>query len=232
MHAKFSNKNLQEYLAWDIQTWSEPLVYWQELISQIDAKQKLALELGANKGGLSLWLSRNGFECICSDYNSDLKNAKEHHSNSIGNISYQDLDASNLPFENHFDIIVFKSVLGGVIRNKPELLQKTFKSIYKALKPNGVLLFAENAKASILHQLARRYFVSWGKSWKYLSYREMENSLVMFNEYEIRSTGFFTAFVTNHKIKSIVYPFDKVVSKFFPKSNRYVCFGMAKKTNK
>ena len=232
MHAKFSHINLKEYLAWDVQTWSEPLYYWQNIISQIDTKQKIALELGANKGGLSLWLSRNGFESICSDYNSDLKNAKEHHANHVGNISYQDLDASNLPFENHFDIIIFKSVLGGVSRNNPELLNQTFGSIYKALKPNGILLFAENTKASFLHQMARRYFVSWGKSWRYLSFREIEKNLRVFEEFEIRSTGFLCAFCTSNKLKTLVYPLDKIISKFLPKSNRYVCYGMAKKTSK
>ena len=32
-------------------------------------------------------------------------------------IIYQDIDATNIPYENYFDIIVFKSIIGGIGRN-------------------------------------------------------------------------------------------------------------------
>jgi SAM-dependent methyltransferase len=53
-------------------------------------------------------------------------------------IVYQNIDAANIPFKNCFDIIVFKSILGGIGRNDNiEIQQKVFDEIYESLKPGG-----------------------------------------------------------------------------------------------
>lgn len=81
-------------------------------------------------------------------------------------ITYQDIDATQIPYENEFDIIVFKSIIGGIGRNdNKEIQQLVFNQIYKALKPGGQLLFAENLSASPLH----RFFSKWLLSGKITS---------------------------------------------------------------
>jgi len=57
-------------------------------------------------------------------------------------ITYETIDATQIPYLNHFDIIAFKSILGGIGRNdRPELKKKAVDEIHKALKENGILLF-------------------------------------------------------------------------------------------
>ena len=74
--------------------------------------------------------------------------------------------------------IVFKTIIGGIGSNDNyEIQQKVFKEIYKALKPGGKLLFAENLVASKFHQQLRKKFVNWGNSWRYVSIKEMETFL-------------------------------------------------------
>ncbi|HNS41841.1 MAG TPA: methyltransferase domain-containing protein, partial [Taishania sp.] len=135
----------KDIIQWDIKSWSKALRYWE---SQIDwGKIKNGLELGGREGGLSLWLALKEKDVVCSDLKDVQKSAEKLHirHNVTSRIIYQDIDATNIPYENYFDIIVFKSIIGGIGRNdKHENQQQVFKEIYKALKPGGKLLFAEN----------------------------------------------------------------------------------------
>ena len=144
-----TNELTKDIIQWDIKSWSKALAYWD---CNIDWKNiQNGLELGGRQGGLSLWLALKGIDIICSDLR-DVKNTAEKvhlQYNVSSHIKYHDIDATNIPYENYFDIIVFKSIIGGIGRNNNyEIQQRVFKEIYKALKPRGKLLFAENLIAS------------------------------------------------------------------------------------
>ncbi len=156
---KIMTKELtKDIIQWDIKSWSKALGYWD---SNIDwSKVQNGLELGGRQGGLSLWLALKGKQTICSDL-KDTAEPLHLRYNVTSLIEYQDIDATNIPYENHFDIKVFKSIIGGIGRNyNYEIQQKVFKEIYKALKPGGKLLFAENLIASSVHQKLRKKFVN------------------------------------------------------------------------
>ena len=168
---------LSDIIDWDIANWSKAINYWEGVVN-LKNKNYNCLELGGRKGGLSLWLALNGNNVICSD----LENPKEiafdiHQKYDCKNlIQYQAIDATTIEYENHFDIVAFKSLLGGVSRdNKNEMKEKVAGEIHKALKQNGVLLFAENIESSILHQVLRKKFVKWGNEWNYLKVEEIED---------------------------------------------------------
>ena len=221
----------KDIIQWDIKSWSKAPTYWD---SNIDwDKVQNCLELGGREGGLSLWLALKGKQTICSDL-KDVKQTAEnlhlrHNLNSL--IKYQDIDATNIPYENFFDLIVFKSIIGGIGRNENiEQQQKVFDQIYKALKPGGKLLFAENLIASSFHQRLRKKFVNWGSSWRYVSIKEMKGFLKRFSSHNIRTTGVLATFGRNENQRQLLATFDELfLNKICPDNWKYIGYGIAEK---
>ena len=221
----------KDIIQWDIKSWSKALDYWDR---NIDWKKiHNGLELGGREGGLSLWLASKGKETICSDI-KDVKSISEplhlrHNVSSL--IKYQDIDATNIPYENYFDIIVFKSIIGGIGRNNNiEVQQKVFKEIYKALKPGGKLLFAENLVASTFHQRLRKEYVNWGNSWRYVSTKEIKEFLKGFTSFDIRTTGVLGTFGRNESQRNFLSTIDQLfLNKICPENWKYISYGIAEK---
>lgn len=220
-----------EILQWDVKSWSEALSYWERNVDW--SKVQNGLELGGREGGLSLWLGLKGITTICSDLTDVKKTAEplhlKHKVNAV--IKYQDIDATNIPYTNHFDVIVFKSIIGGIGRgNNFEAQKKVFKEIYKALKPGGKLLFAENLQASPFHQWLRKRYVNWGSSWRYLSTAEMNELLMDYSKYNYFSTGVLGTFGRNENQRSLLSYADRLMlNRICPDNWKYICYGIAEK---
>jgi 2-polyprenyl-3-methyl-5-hydroxy-6-metoxy-1,4-benzoquinol methylase len=89
--------------------WWRATEFWEhELPSSLDGMQ--CLEIGCGKGGISLWLASKGARVICSDYMNSERRASELHRNwNISErIHYEDIDATDIPYEGTFDIIAIK----------------------------------------------------------------------------------------------------------------------------
>lgn len=219
-----------DVLQWDVTNWSIALRFWQKRIDW--QKVNTCLELGSNKGGLSLWLALKGKKVICSDINNTEENASQLHKKyNVKNITYHDVDATNIPYENYFDVIVFKSILGGIGReNQIEQQQKVITEIHKALKKGGHLLFAENLASSPLHQYLRKRFNAWSDTWHYVTPQEMAQLLNDFSSFELRTTGFFGALGRGERQKKLFSYLDKfIVSWLVPRKWRYIVYGVATK---
>jgi SAM-dependent methyltransferase len=170
---------------------------------------------------------------VCSDL-KDVKQTAEqlHLQHNLGAlITYRDIDATHIPYENHFDVIVFKSIIGGIGRDDNyEIQQKVFNEIFKALKPGGKLLFAENLIASPFHQRLRKSFVNWGSSWRYVSLEEMKAFLKDFSSYELKTTGVLGTFGRNESQRNFLSTIDQVLlNSVCPKSWKYIGYGIAVK---
>lgn len=221
----------EDIVQWDVRTWSRALDFWEKEVnwSGIDS----ALELGGREGGLSLWLANKGIETVCSDYEKTEETATPlHQKHGVGEkISYLDIDATNIPFENKFDLIVFKSIVGGIGRgNNKEIQRKVFQEIYKALKPGGVLLFAENLTSTQLHQKLRERHNNWGDYWRYLTLNEIAEFLQPFSRVNIRSTGVLATLGRNEKQKTLLSYVDSIaLNKLTPKNWHYLGYGIAVK---
>lgn len=224
-------KLTRDILQWDIKSWSKALIFWDKNVDWNQVQN--GLELGAGQGGLSLWLAMKGKETICSDF-KDVKNRAEklyfqYNVNSL--IKYQDIDARDIPYNNFFDIIVFKSILGAIGRNDNYQIQiQVFKEIYKALKPGGKLLFAENLIASPLHQSLRKRYMKWGKTWRYVSLTEIKIFLKEFSDYDVITSGFLGAMGRTEWHQNIFATIDTIVlNKVCPDRWKYIVYGIAKK---
>jgi SAM-dependent methyltransferase len=221
----------KDIVIWDVKTWYKAIVYWDKNIDW--NKVQNCLELGGREGGLSLWLALKGKNTICSDLQDVKQSAEELHQkykvNSL--IKYQDIDATNIPYDSFFDVIVFKSVIGGVGRhNDIQQQQKAFSEIYKALKPGGKLLFAENLIASPFHQKMREKYVNWGSSWRYVSIAEMQDFLKPFSSYTLKTTGVLATFGRNENQRQFFASIDELIlNKICPKEWQYICYGIAEK---
>lgn len=226
-----TEKLSEAIIQWDVKSWSKALTYWDKNVDWDRVEN--ALELGGREGGLSLWLALKGKKVVCSDLRDvKLTAEKLHLSYGVADlIEYRDIDATNIPYENHFDLVVFKSIIGGIGKNNGIANQKkVFKEIYKALKPGGKLLFAENLTASPLHQSLRKKYVNWGNTWRYVSLDEMKNFLEDFSSFEIKTTGVLAVFGRNESQRSILANLDKLMlNRACPESWKYISYGMATK---
>jgi len=147
-----------------------------------------------------------------------------------GSIRYGQLDALDMPYKEEFDIILFKSVLGGIGRNNhPEKQREALQQIYHALKPGGELFFAENLAASPIHRYFRKKFVRWGGEWRYVTIPEMLEYLSPFSDVQYTTAGFTAAFGRMELVRKLLGYVDMATDRIVPPSWRYIMIGIARK---
>jgi SAM-dependent methyltransferase len=219
---------------WDVESWSKAFELWDEALKNINPGK--ALELGGRRGGPSLYLASKGFDVLCTDINKDfLDQARAFHEkeNVSDRVKYESLDALNIHYENEFDVVIFKSILGGIDRDNEEYKEshkKILKEIHKALKPGGYLLFAENLMGSKLHLTAREKLRKWGDTWRYLDHRDLGEYFEPFSQVKIKRGGFAGAFGLNESMKNAFGKIDGLLlNSITPKSWKYIAYGYAKK---
>jgi SAM-dependent methyltransferase len=223
---------VKDIIQWDIRNWSHCLEFWRDH-SQQNFKNLNALEIGAREGGLSLWLAINGCEVTCSDIDYPDDRAKSLHKkyNVHGQIHYESIDVTNIPFKDHFDIIVLKSVLGG-IRGDDDygIQQRAVEQIHQSLKTGGELFFAENLSASPVHQFLRKKCLNWGDRWKYPTIDEIVNYLEIFKTSEYTVRGYLGALGRSEWQRMILGELDNLIFNWITPVNwRYIMIGLARK---
>ncbi|HZZ72706.1 MAG TPA: class I SAM-dependent methyltransferase [Pirellulales bacterium] len=226
-----STPALTEMIEWDVPNWSQALSYWLAQ-TQLSLAGSRALEIGCGNGGLSLWAATQGLSVLCTDIAQPPPAVieKHQHYEVSAQIQYQQLNALDIPFAEAFDVVLFKSILGGVGRdNHPERQAQAIQQIYKALKPGGELWFAENLAASPLHRFSRRRWVRWGTAWRYVTIREMHDYLSVFREFRYKTVGFLGCFGRTAAQRTALGRIDRLVDKVVPPSWRYVLIGVARK---
>jgi SAM-dependent methyltransferase len=224
---------LQDIIQWDVRNWAKALLFWEKAVAWHRIPGP-CLEIGAREGGLSLWLAQKGMKVICSDLERTEATASALHKKyGVGpRIQYLDIDATNIPFENHFGLVVFKSVLGALGYGGAKNRQTTaMNEIFKALKPGGKLLFAENLKATPVHAWLRRHVVGgYARSWRYVAIQEMESFLRPFSDCQLHTTGFVSLFGKTETQRDFLALVDQaILDKVVPKTWRYIAYGVATK---
>ncbi|MEQ8323372.1 MAG: class I SAM-dependent methyltransferase [Vicingaceae bacterium] len=221
---------LREAIGWDVINWTPAISHWTSALG--DNPKGKCLELGCGPGGISLYLSVLGLEVTCSDLELPGQEVRELHA-KYGvehTIRYEAINALDIPYENHFDYVVFKSVLGGVSRNGNDHHRHLVLSqIKKCLKDGGILLFAENSSGSALHQFFRKHFIKWGNDWNYISLAEMKKELSIFELLYMNVNGFLGTFGRNENQRRNLAWADKLFfDPITPRSWKYILYGSAK----
>ncbi|CAQ83688.1 MULTISPECIES: class I SAM-dependent methyltransferase [Photorhabdus] len=227
-----SRSTLNDIIEWDINSWSKCLGFWLSR-GKISLENAKVLEIGSHNGGLSLWASLNGAKVICSDLGGPNKKAYQKHKdyNLSDSITYENINALDIPYENELDIVLSKSVIGGIGRsNNVENQKIAISEIYKSLKKGGEYWFAENLSASPLHKILRSKFIQWGDEWRYITINEMNEYLHQFSSVEYITTGFISCFGRTEKQRKILNFLDRFIfSRIIPKKWNYIIIGVAKK---
>lgn len=223
---------MKDLVQWDVGTWSAAIRFWEDAIDWRNRGRK-CLELGAGKGGLSLWLALKGQTVICSNVTDTETRASELHKKyGVSScIRYENIDATDIPYENHFDFIVFKSMLGTVGRNKNKARQQAaIDEILKALRPGGRLLFAENLCGTLLHKWARERFVRWGTAWRWVSISEIKEFFKAYSSCQVQTAGVIAVFGRTERQRRILSVLDHVVlNRLCPATWTYMIYGIATK---
>lgn len=221
-----------DVLAWDVANWSVALRFW-ERHGGIDGAPLDCLEIGANRGGISAWLAAKGHRVVCSDLEDCEASARPlvERYGVDSRVRFETIDATAIPYESHFDIVVFKSVLGGVGHNDAIARQrKAILAMHRALKPGGRLLFAENLAGSAVHRLLRRRFVRWGLGWRYVTIDEMRDFLQPFARVAFDTTGVLATFGRSETQRQLLAALDRAaLSAAVPPDWRYIMYGVATK---
>jgi SAM-dependent methyltransferase len=221
-----------DILNWDVQTWSAALDEWEPVVRSAPPTLR-CLEVGAGPGGPSLWLAEQGHDVVCTNLRQTREHALPLHErfDVDRRVEYRDIDLrEGLPYRDEFDVVVFKSVLGG-LGDDPAFARSVIAEIHAALKPGGVLLFAENIRGSIVHRAARSlaYRVR-GSSWRYPTLAELRGLLDIFDDLRLRTNGVAAVLGPSERIRTALAGLDAAgLVRLTPARWHYMAYGVARR---
>jgi ubiquinone/menaquinone biosynthesis C-methylase UbiE len=222
----------KDVIGWDIKTWKKGFPFFLANTNLDVSKKNKVLELGCGgqNGGVSLWLASLGFSVICSDVNEPNDLTKELHAKYGYDIEYKKIDAITMDIENKFDLVVFKSMIGGVSRhNDMEQAKKVLKNCYRALCNNGEVWFLENASGCFFHKAFRKKFGAGKNKWSYYSVSEYYKITAVFDTVAFSHVGFLSCFSKYSKLYNVLVKLDEFLERLIPFKWKYVIFGLLKK---
>lgn len=230
---------MKDIIEWDIPNWSRAIKKWNKSSGIASVKGKRVLELGGRSGGLSLYFALKGAEVVCTDLDfikkGKVEKAKELHK-KYGvekQITYEDIDATDIPYENYFDIVCFKSVLGGVGYNDNfEKQQLMMTQIHKALKNGVYCCFVENLTGLKLIRFLRKKFRPWGVEgkWRYITKDECE---ILVKEFQVETMETVGVIGLLGRVKVLSWLFgklDRFLELFIKDRGRYIVSCVCKKS--
>lgn len=226
-HIPHTPEVIRDMVQWDTHNWYKTLLFWEKH-AELHPGMK-ALGIGEREGGLSLWLALRGLHVTCTDYNSFPPATQAlHQKYGVSHlITYRNEDATKLRLEDGvFDVVVIKSVLGAL--SSKERQQQAIDEFYRVLKPGGVLLLAENTKATAFHAAVRKRFAPWSSYWRYLSLKGDMDLFQKFGEHRTAAFGFW-GFLGKGRLEPLTRLADTLTEPLVPRTWKYIMAGMFKK---
>lgn len=236
----FNKTILKDTIQWDVRNWGQALVYWQPIIDSIkDKKNKKVLCLGERDGGLALWFALQGFQVTCTDIFGITDTAKElHQAYKVSDrIVYNEVDIFHIHYPSeHFDIVVCKSVIGGLKTTYSDSKTRTLDNqklatteINRILKKGAYFFGAENLKGSVFHQYYRKKVKGNKIGWRHLSRTEVEWLFSDYSLFKHRSFGFVGTFYRQDILNTFFFRVDQLASFVLPSNWCYIDLLIAQK---
>ena len=128
------------------------------------------------------------------------------------------------------DLVVTKSVLGGVVRDDLSQLEIVASELHRVLKPGGEYWFAENATASRLHNALRSRFGAGANHWHYFDESELDRWLAPLEIVHRERLGVTALFSRNpHRQRALAAFDERVAEATLPYRWRYILVGVARR---
>ena len=225
-------KTMDDIVEWDCVNWSRAIAFWDRYLGNIDVHGMKVLDIGGRNGGLSLYWALKGAQVLCTDLREkEFENAKHLHRKYCVDqqVVYRQLDVLELKEVDEYDIVTFKSVMGGVgggdnFRNQ----RKMVENIFSAIKPGGYCVCAENLVGSLLHMWLRKKFRPWSDNWRYIDIDEFKQLFNIFCELHIETYGFLGT-LGQGRFLDICSMIDTLFDKWMGDSNKYIVSCVARK---
>lgn len=236
LNKKFDKEIIKDTIGWDILNWSKSLSFLCEKVDLTKIDNALELGGGESSAGYSLFLASKKIKTIFSNYDDSFENALKIHKKYAFSkyIQYEKIDALNIPYKNHFDLVVFKSMLGGIIRQQDlNVGNIVFNQIYNSLRKGGYLFFAENLKSTQLHSFLRKKITHGRgeKPWRYLTLNQIiAIAKSNFKDIDFTTKGFLGCFGYLESQKNILSIIDSIfLDKIIPNKYNYIAIFICKK---
>jgi len=227
---------LQDVVGWDVRTWGRAVAAWERALETMPPGPLDVLEVGAGPGGPSLWLAARGHRVVTSNLGETERLARPLHERYglADRIEYRDLDlVAGLPYREAFDVVVFKSVLGGLGSADPALPARALDEVRAALRPGGLVLWAENLRGNWLHRAARgiAYRIRRARTWQYLTLPRLRELLTArFEAVELHAGGVLAVLGPNERARDRLARVDQaLLDRALPASWHYMAYGTARR---
>ncbi|MBS1772966.1 MAG: class I SAM-dependent methyltransferase [Bacteroidetes bacterium] len=227
---------LNDIIEWDVPNWSQILKVWQPIIDTLPKDAKI-LAIGERNGGLSLWLALQDFHVVCTDREGVTNKAKELH-NQYGVshlISYDTLDIVNTNITGNYDIVIMKSVLGGLkevyndsTTRNDSTRTRAINNIHRLLKQGGYLLTSDNLKGNLFTRFGRS-IKQKNNSWHYFTPSEINNIFSSFASVKISTFAIIPTKFGSKAFNRLIFSINQFFSNLFPSNANYIGISIVKK---
>lgn len=238
MNTVLNTQLKKDIIEWDVPNWSHLIKLWQPVLDAFPRDSKV-LAIGERNGGLSLWMALQGFQVVCTDRQGPTQQARELHKKYQveDKITYYDFDLVNTQdFSTTYDIIIMKSVLGGLkeqyrdANSRTDLVrQKAVDNIYKLLSPQGIFLSADNLQGSIFLRLIKR-LKNKQSGWHYFSIQELNDLCKQFSSVTVKGFGIIPSKFSIPILNKAAYIINLSLWQLLPPNSAYIAFTIAHKS--
>lgn len=219
-----TNKKLMRYaFGWNFRCWSTP---FSKLDNFESKKNFRILELGASSSSI-VSLSFDGLadEIVVSYYDENQRRGIQQYLTKVranyelkSNYKFEKVDAHSV--KGNFDIIIMKSVLGGLFRLNQSSLADAHEFLndlrHRALCPGGSLITIDNGRSFL-----ERFFSNFGarkNEWRFFEKDELSSAS------QFKVFGCISSFSLETRFgpigyfldNFIIYPMDLVLSVIWP----------------
>ena len=216
------NRLVRLAFGWNYKSWSHAFkVSNFQLPNRLDR----ILEIGASRHSMvSLIFDGLASEIVISYYTGEQREGIEQYLASVrqkyhlkSKYVLEQADATTV--EGSFDIVIMKSVLGGLFRQKSSTISDATgfigSLVSRAVKPEGLLISIDNGKSILERALSR--FGARKNQWRFFrkseltgAIRQTEFGLISSFSFETR-LGYVGYILDNY----VIYPLDLILFKFW-----------------